>query len=88
MVLTYGLPDRIQWSGLEKQSQAVRGRNLTRDIQAPVRQWRVRPLMAFVTRGRFLESHWTPDLGLRKSRGAAACGVTGCACVRFGRMNQ
>jgi len=52
-----------------------------------VRQWRVRPLMAFVTRGRFLESPWTPDLGLRKSRGAAACGVTACACARFSRMN-
>ena len=67
MVLTYGLPDRIQWGGLEKRSQALRGRNLTRDIQAPVRQWRVRPLMAFVTGGRFFESHWTLDLCLRKS---------------------
>ena len=62
----------INWSRLEKRSQALRGRNLTRDIQAPVRQWRVRPLMAFVTRGRSLESHWTPDLCLRKSCGAAA----------------
>ena len=53
-------------------------RNLTRDIQVPVRQWRVRPLMAFVTRGRFLQSHWTPDLCLRKSRGAAACGEIYC----------
>ena len=88
MVLAYGMLARMYWSRLEKRSRALRGRNLTRDIQAPVRQGRVRPPMAFVTRGRFLESHWTPDLGLRKSRGAAACGVTGCACVRFGRMNQ
>jgi hypothetical protein len=66
MVLAYGLPARIDWSRLEKRSRALRGRNLTRDIQAPVRQWRVRPLKAFVTRGRFLESHWTPDLWPKK----------------------
>ena len=56
-------------------------RNLTRDIQPPVRQGRVRPLMAFVTRGRSLESHWTPDLCLRKSCGAAAFGVRSCVCA-------
>ena len=56
MVLADGLPARIYLTGLEKRSQALRGRNLTRDIQAPVRPWRVRPLMAFVTRGRSLES--------------------------------
>jgi len=32
---------RIHWNCLEKRSQALRGRNLTRDIQAPVRQGRV-----------------------------------------------
>ena len=32
---------RIHWSCLEKPSRALRGRNLKRDIQAPVRQWRV-----------------------------------------------
>jgi hypothetical protein len=63
-------------------------RNLTRDIQAPLRQGRVGPLTALVTRDRFLESHWTPDLCLRKSRGAAACGVTACVYARFGRMNM
>ena len=67
MVLAYGLSARIHWSRLEKRSQALRRRNLTRDIRAPVRQWRVRPLMAFVTRGRFSESHWTPESCLRKS---------------------
>jgi hypothetical protein len=87
MVLAYRLSARIHWSRLEKRSQALRGRNLTRDIQAPVRQWRVRPLMAFVTRGRSLESHWTPDLCLRKSCGAAAFGVTACVCARFRRMS-
>src|SRR3989339_1524876 len=87
MVLADGLSPRIYWIRLEKRSQALRGRNLARDIQAPVRQCRVRPLMAFVTRGRSLESHWTPDLCLRKSCGAAAFGVTTCVCARFGRMN-
>jgi hypothetical protein len=88
MVLAYGLSARIYWSRLEKRSRALRGRNPTRDIQAPVRQWRVRPLVAFVTRGRFLQSHWTPDLCLRKSCGAAAFGVTACVCARFRRMNR
>ena len=63
-------------------------RNLTRDIQAPLRQWRVRPLMAFVVRGRFLESHWTPDLYLRKSCGEAAFHVTTYVCAPFRRMNH
>src|SRR3990172_7885431 len=88
MVLAYGLSARIYSNRLEKRSQALRGRNLTRDIQAPVRQWRVMPLMAFVSRGRFLESHWTPDLCLRKSCGAAAFGVITCVCARFRRMSH
>jgi hypothetical protein len=46
---------------LEKRSQALRGRNPTRDIQAPVRQWRVGPPMAFVVGGRILRN----DLRLR-----------------------
>jgi hypothetical protein len=53
MELVYGWSARLDWSRLEKRSQALRGRNLTRDIQAPVRQWRVRPLVAFVTQGPF-----------------------------------
>ena len=88
MVLVYGSSSRIYLSRLEKRSQAPRGRNLTRDIQAPLRQWRVRPLMAFVTRGCFLEAHWTPDSCLRKSRSAAAMRVTTYVRARFSRMNR
>src|SRR4030042_1624567 len=88
MVLAYGLSTRIYGNRLEKRSQALRGRNLTRDIQVPVRQWRVRPLMAYVTRGHSLESHWTPDPCLRKSCGAAAIRVTTCVCAPSSRMNR
>jgi hypothetical protein len=60
MVLALVLSTWIYGSRLEKRSQAGHraqhgpGRNLTRDIQVPVRQGRVRPLMAYVTRGRSL----------------------------------
>jgi hypothetical protein len=46
-----------------------------------------RPLMVLITRGRFLESHWTPDPCLKKSNGAAAYEVLVCVCARFRRMN-
>ena len=58
------------------------------DTQVPVRQWRVRPRMACVTRGRSHEFHWTPDPCLRKSCGAAAIHVTTCVCARFSGMNH
>ena len=87
MVLAHGSPNPLYWSRLEKRSRALRGRNPTRDIQAPVRQWRVRPLIANAVRGRFLASHWTPDLCLRKSYGTAAFWPTSPAQVRFSRMN-
>ena len=61
MVLAYGSLARIDWDCLEKRSQALRGRNLTRDIRAPVRQWRVQAPDGFYHRGPFFESHWTPD---------------------------
>ena len=71
----------------ETESGSAHDASETRDIQVPVRQWRVRPLMAYVTRGRSLESHWTPDPCLRKSCGAAAIRVTTCVCAPFSRMN-
>ena len=61
MVLAYGSLARIDWDCLEKRSQALRGRNLTRDIRAPVPQWRVQAPDGFYHRGPFFESHWTPD---------------------------
>ena len=88
MVLAYGFPKPLYWSRLEKRSWALRGRNPTRDSQAPVRQWRVRPLIASAVRGRFLTSHWTPDLCLRKSCGVAAFWWTSPTRVRFSRMNH
>src|SRR5450759_2447003 len=88
MVLAYGSPKSLYWSRLEKRSRALRGRNPTRDIQAPVRQWRVRLLIANAVRGRFLFFHWTPDLCLRKSCGAAAFWLASPAQVRFRRMNH
>ena len=44
--------------------------------------------MVPITRGRFLESHWTPDLCLKESCDAAAYRVTVCVCARFSRMNH
>ena len=62
-------------------------RNLMRDIQAPVRQWRVRPLIANAVRGRFsslpLDTGPMPD----KSSGEAAFWPASPAQVRFNRMN-
>ena len=52
---------------LEKQRRALRGRNLPRDIQAPVRQWACRPLMTFCHQGPFLVAPWTLDSCLKKS---------------------
>ena len=44
--------------------------------------------MVFITRGRFLESHWTPDPCPKKSSGVAAYDVTVCVRARFRRMNH
>ena len=87
MVLVNSLSARIHENCLEKRSQALRGRNLTRDIQGPVRPCASRPLMVLITGGRFFESHWTPDLCLKKSCGAAAFRITASVCARSRRMN-
>ena len=72
MVVAFGAWGWLYCNRLEKRSRALRGRNPTRPcsagcpIQAPVRQWRVRPLMTFCHQGPFFESHWTLDLCLNK----------------------
>jgi len=93
MALADGFPKGFPQRGLleppgETESGSAHDASETRDIQVPVRQWRVGPLMAYVTRGRSLEPHWTPDRCLRKSCGAAALRVTTCVCARFSRMNR
>jgi hypothetical protein len=64
----------------EKRNQALRGRNLTRNIQARACRWCVRPLQPRVVRGRLFALHRPPSPFLRKSdrsSSARPCPVSG-----------
>ena len=71
----------VQWPCPEKRSQALRGRNLTRDIRVDGAQRCIGPLVEDPSGAVFFPYPWTPSSCLRKSCGEAASVATTAAAV-------